>query len=77
MLHTKILGHRSIDARKEKFSKVFTIYGHSGNLGHVTLFITKNFSFPFSYKHSYKIWFQMTKEFLRKKKQQILILKLE
>ena len=31
MLHIKFQGHRPF-----RFSKVFTIYGHSGHLGHVT-----------------------------------------
>ena len=43
MLHTKFQGHRSINSGEEDFLKVFTIYGHGGYLGHVTLFICINF----------------------------------
>ena len=43
MLHTKFQGHRSIGSGEEDFFKVFTIYGHGGHLGHVTLFIYINF----------------------------------
>ena len=43
MLHTKFQGHRSIGIGVEDFLKVFTIYGHGGHLGHVTLLICINF----------------------------------
>ena len=43
MLHTKFQGHRSIGSGVEDFLKVFTIYGHGGHLGHVTLLICINF----------------------------------
>ena len=36
MLHTKFQGHRLLGSRERRFSKVFTIYGHGGHLGHVT-----------------------------------------
>ena len=39
MLHTKFQGHRSIGSGVENF----TIYGHGGHLGHVTLLICRNF----------------------------------
>ena len=35
MLHTKFNGHQPVGSREEDFFKVFTIYGHSGHLGHV------------------------------------------
>ena len=38
MLHTKFQGHQSIGSGEEIF-KVFTIYGHDGHFGHVTLLI--------------------------------------
>ena len=40
MLHAKFQDHRT-SCSGEDFSKVFTIYGHGGHLGHVrwTLFI--------------------------------------
>ena len=43
MLHTKFIGHQSIGSKEEVFLKVFTIYGHGTHLGHVTLFICRNF----------------------------------
>ena len=42
MLHTKFQGHQFIGSG-EDFFKVFTIYGHGGHLGHVTLLICINF----------------------------------
>ena len=43
MLHTKFQGHRSIGSGEEDFFKVFTIYGHGGRVGHVTLLSNINF----------------------------------
>ena len=37
MLHTKFQGHRSIGSGAENFLRFFTMYGHGGNLGLVTL----------------------------------------
>ena len=42
MLHTKFLGHQSFGSG-EDFFKVFTIYGHGGHIGRVTLLICINF----------------------------------
>ena len=39
MLHTKFQGHRSFGSGEEDFLKFFTIYGHSGHVGHVTQLI--------------------------------------
>ena len=39
MQHTKLQGHRPFGTGEEKFLKVFTIYGHGGHLGHVTMTI--------------------------------------
>ena len=36
MLHTMFQGHQYIDSGEEDFFKVFTIYGGSGHVGHVT-----------------------------------------
>ena len=46
MLHAKfkIIGHLVLE---KKIFKVFTIYGHGGHLGHVTLTIYINFRSPF------------------------------
>ena len=41
MLHIKFQGHRSIGSGD--FFKVFTIYGHGGHAGHVTLLICISF----------------------------------
>ena len=46
MLHTKFQGHRPFGSREEDFLKVFTIYGHSSNLGHVTWTIWTVFRSP-------------------------------
>ena len=53
---------------------VFTIYGHGGHAGHVTQLIYYKFSFLFSLKLSYELWFQIALLFLRK---QVLTLKSE
>ena len=42
MLHSKFQGHRSINS-EEDFLRFFTIYGHGGHLGHLTLLICINF----------------------------------
>ena len=47
MLHTKFPGHGSIGSGEEDFFKVFTIYGHSSHVGHVTNSLYK-FTFPYS-----------------------------
>ena len=39
MLHAKFLRNRSTGSREEDFCKAYTIYGHGGHLGHVTLII--------------------------------------
>ena len=46
MIHAKFQDHRTSGSGEEVFLKVFTIYGHGGHLGHVTLTIYINFS-PF------------------------------
>ena len=45
MLHAKFQDHRICGSGEEDFIKVFTIYGHGGHLGHVTIYT--NFRFPF------------------------------
>ena len=42
MLHTKFQGYWSTGSG-EDFLKVFTIYGHGGHIGHVTLRVCTNF----------------------------------
>ena len=46
MLHTTSQGHWPFGPRKEDIKRVFTIYGHGGNLGHVTSTIGINFGKP-------------------------------
>ena len=43
MLHTKFQGHWSVGSGEEESLKVFTIYGHGGHIGHVTLTVCKDF----------------------------------
>ena len=43
MLHTKSQGHWSFGSREGDFKKVFTLYGHGGHLGHVTIIICYKF----------------------------------
>ena len=45
MLHAKFQDHRT-SGSGEDFLKVFTIYGHGGHLGHVTLDHLYKLSFP-------------------------------
>ena len=66
MLHTKFQGHRSTASGEEDFIKVFTIYGHGGHVGHMTQLIFYIFSFLFSFKLSYELWFQIAQLFFRK-----------
>ena len=45
MLHTKFRGNRSTGS-DEDLSRIFTIYGHGGHLGHVTQMPRTNFNSP-------------------------------
>ena len=45
MLHTKFRENRPAGSGEEDFLRVFTIYGHSDHLGHVTSIISSNFRF--------------------------------
>ena len=47
MLHAKFQDHRTSGSREEDFFKVFTIYWHGGQLGHVTWTTYINFRSPF------------------------------
>ena len=44
MLHTKFPGNRPAGSA-EDFQRVFTIYGHGGHLGHVTIIMSSDFHF--------------------------------
>ena len=39
MLHAKFLRNQSTGSGEEDFLRVYTIYGHGGHLGHVTLIL--------------------------------------
>ena len=45
MLHTKFPENRPVGSGEEDVLRVFTIYGHSGHLGHVTRIMLINFHF--------------------------------
>ena len=45
MLHTKFRGNRPVGSREEDFSRIFTIYGRGGHLGHVTSITSTDFHF--------------------------------
>ena len=45
MLHTKFRKNRPAGSGEEDFSRVFTIYGRGGHLGHVTSIMLINFHF--------------------------------
>ena len=42
---------------EKKIFKVFTIYGHSSHVGHVTQLICINFNCLFDLKLLYELWF--------------------
>ena len=44
MLQDKFQDHRTYGSGR-RFSKVFTIYGHGGHLGHVTSIMSSDFHF--------------------------------
>ena len=43
--HTKFLGNRPAGFGEEDFLSSFTVYGHGGNVGHVTSILLTNFHF--------------------------------
>ena len=45
MLHTKFRRNRPVGSGKEEFSRVFTIYGRGGHLGHVTSIMSSEYHF--------------------------------
>ena len=45
MLQAKFQDHRTSGSGEERFSKVFTIYGRGGHLGHVTSIMSSDFHF--------------------------------
>ena len=71
MLHTKFQGHRSI-GYGEDFKDFYHIWAWRPSWSYYPAHLYK-FSFPFSNRLSYEIWFQMTQEFLSKQKQVLII----
>ena len=47
MLHTKFRRDRPACSGEKDFQRVFTIYGHGGDLGHVTQMPRTNFRSPY------------------------------
>ena len=43
MIHNKFRENLSTGSGEEDFGRVYTIYGHGGNLGHVTSIMFTNF----------------------------------
>ena len=67
MLLTKFQGHWSIGSGEENFLKVFTIYGHGGHIGHVTLMVCLFiFSFPQPQEALQEIWLHLAQWLLRR-----------
>ena len=56
MLHAKFQDHWTSGSGEEDF-KAFTIYGHGGQLGHVTWTIYINFRSPFPKRFNIKFGF--------------------
>ena len=65
MLHTKFCENRPAGSGGEDFSRVYTIYGRGGNLGHVTWTIYINFRFPFPRRLNIKFGFDWPSGFRR------------
>ena len=45
MLHTKFRYNQTTGTKKKRLLKGFTMYGHDGQLGHVTSIMSTNFHF--------------------------------
>ena len=56
MLHAKFHHNRTIEFCRRRFLKIFTIYGHSGHLDHVTSTIYINCLFPLLKEAPPKVW---------------------
>ena len=46
MLHAKFLRNRSTSSGEKDFLRVYTIYGHGGHLGYVTLIVNIHIDSP-------------------------------
>ena len=65
MLHTKFQGHQSIGPGEEDFLRILPYMGMAPCWSCDPTHLYK-FSFPFSLKLSYELWFQIAKLVLRK-----------
>ena len=63
MPHTKFQGHRPFGSGEEDFFKVSTIYGHDGNLSHVTRTVWTNFRSPIPWRLHMKFGFSQLSGF--------------
>ena len=64
MQHAKFQDHRTSCSGEEVFLKVFTIYGHGGHLGHVTLTVYIKFCSPFPRRLHIKFGFDWPSSFI-------------
>ena len=62
MLYTKFRENRPTGSG-EDFLRVFTIYGHGGHLGHVTLMPRTNFCSPYPWRLHIKFCFDRASGF--------------
>ena len=62
MLHSKFRGNQPAGSGEEEFERIFTIYVHSGHLGHVTSIMSSDIHFlvPESF-YKKKNWFKSAK----------------
>ena len=58
MLHTKFRVNRPAGSGEEDFSRVITIYGHGGHLGHVTQISRSHFYTPYPWTLHIKFHFE-------------------
>ena len=63
MQHAKFQNNRTSGSGEEDISKVLTIYGHCGHLGHVTWTIYKNVRSPFPRRLHIKFGFDWPSDF--------------
>ena len=63
MPHTKFHENRPTGSGEEDFCVVFTIYGHGGHLGHVTLISRSDFCLPYPWMLHIKFHFDLPSSF--------------
>ena len=64
MLHTKF--RENLTAGSGDFSRVFTIYGPGGHLGHVTSIMSSDFHFNVTERFHKNFWLRLPQKVLRK-----------